>query len=60
MTGQADARVIRVGISVPGVRTLPVDLPTRTVRITGSADPAAVSHRGHHGGHRATTRRSTR
>ena len=59
MTGQADARVIRVGISVPGVRTLPVDLPTRTVRITGSADPAAVIHRGHHG-HRATTRRFPR
>ena len=56
MTAQADARV---GISVPGVRTLLVDLATRTVRITGSADPAAVSHRGHDG-HRATTRRFTR
>jgi len=41
MTAQADARVVSAGISVPGVRTLLVDLATRTVRITGSADPAA-------------------
>ena len=59
MTAQADARVVSAGISVRGVRTLLVDLATRTVRITGSADPAAVSHRGHHG-HRSTTRRFSR
>jgi copper ion binding protein len=44
MTARADARVVSAAISdVPGVRTLRVDLATRTVRVTGSADPAAVT-----------------
>jgi len=44
MTARPDARVVSAAISdVPGVQTLLVDLATRTVRVTGSADPAAVS-----------------
>jgi copper chaperone CopZ len=44
MTARADARVVSASISdVPGVRTLRVDLATRTVRVTGPADPAAVT-----------------
>jgi copper chaperone CopZ len=44
MTARADARIVSASISdVPGVRTLRVDLTTRTVRVTGSADPAAVT-----------------
>jgi len=44
MTARADARVISSRISdVPGVRTLQADLATRTVRVSGSADPDAVT-----------------
>lgn len=43
MIARADARVVSAAISdVPGVRTLRADLATRTVQVTGSADPAAV------------------
>jgi copper chaperone CopZ len=44
MTARADARVVSASISdVPGVRTLRVDLATRTVQVTGAADPAVVA-----------------
>lgn len=44
MTARADARIVSASISdVPGVRTLRVDLASRTVRVTGSPDPAAVT-----------------
>jgi copper chaperone CopZ len=44
MTARADARIVSASISdVPGVRTLRVDLGTRIVRVTGPADPAAVT-----------------
>ena len=44
MTARADARAVSASISdVPGVRTLRVDLATRTVQVTGPADPAAVT-----------------
>jgi copper chaperone CopZ len=44
MTNRADARVVSAAISdVPGVRTLLVDLASSTVRVNGSADPAAVT-----------------
>jgi FtsP/CotA-like multicopper oxidase with cupredoxin domain len=44
MTARADVRAVSASISdVPGVRTLRADLATRTVRVTGPADPAAVT-----------------
>jgi copper ion binding protein len=44
MTTRADARVVSASISdVPGVRTLLVDLAARTVRVSGPADPVAVT-----------------
>jgi FtsP/CotA-like multicopper oxidase with cupredoxin domain len=44
MSARADARVISSCISdVPGVQTLQADLVTRTVQVTGSANPAAVT-----------------
>jgi copper chaperone CopZ len=44
MTGRADVRAISACISdVPGVQTLRADLASRTVRVTGPADPAAVT-----------------
>jgi copper chaperone CopZ len=44
MTTRADARAVSTSISdIPGVRTHPGDLTTRTVRVTGSADPGAVT-----------------
>lgn len=44
MTARQDVRAISAVISdVPGVRTLRADLATRTVQVTGPADPAAVT-----------------
>jgi FtsP/CotA-like multicopper oxidase with cupredoxin domain len=44
MSARADARAISNCISdVPGVQTLEADLATRTVQVTGPADPAAVA-----------------
>ena len=44
MSSRRDVRAISARISdVPGVRTLQVDLATRTVQVTGSADPVAVT-----------------
>ena len=44
MSARADARVISRRISdVPGVRTLRADLATRSVQVSGSADPDAVA-----------------
>jgi copper chaperone CopZ len=44
MSARADARAISSRISdVPGVQTLQADLATRTVQVTGSADPVAVT-----------------
>ena len=44
MSARADARAISSRISdVPGVQTLQADLATRTVQVTGPADPAAVN-----------------
>ena len=44
MTSRRDVRAISARISdVPGVQTLQADLAARTVRVTGPADPAAVT-----------------
>jgi FtsP/CotA-like multicopper oxidase with cupredoxin domain len=44
MSARADARAISSRISdVPGVQTLQADLTTRTVHVTGSADPVEVA-----------------
>ncbi len=44
MTARADVRAISASISdVPGVQTLQADLATRTVQVTGPADPVAVT-----------------
>ena len=44
MTGRADVRAVSACINdVAGVRTVQADLATRTVRVTGPADPAAVA-----------------
>jgi copper chaperone CopZ len=44
MTAREDARTISTRISdVPGVHTLEADLATRTVRVTGPADPDVVT-----------------
>jgi FtsP/CotA-like multicopper oxidase with cupredoxin domain len=44
MTARQDVRTISASISdVPGVQTLQADLATRTVQVTGSAHPAAIT-----------------
>ena len=44
MTSRQDVRAVSARISdVPGVQTLQADLATRTVWVTGPADPAAVT-----------------
>ncbi|MGY1643702.1 multicopper oxidase domain-containing protein [Geodermatophilus sp. SYSU D00703] len=44
MTARPDVRAISASISdVPGVQTLQADLATRTVQVTGPADPAAIT-----------------
>ena len=43
MSGRASVRAISARVSdVPGVRTVEARLDTGTVRVTGTADPAAV------------------
>ncbi|MFD2091893.1 multicopper oxidase domain-containing protein [Blastococcus deserti] len=44
MTSRQDVRAVSARINdVPGVQTLQVDYATRTVRVTGPADPTAVT-----------------
>ena len=44
MTARQDVRTVSAWISdVPGVQTLEADLGTRTVHVSGPADPAAVT-----------------
>ncbi len=44
MTARPDVRAISASISdVPGVQTLEADLGTRTVHVSGPADPGAVT-----------------
>ena len=55
MTSRRCVRAISARISdVPGVRTVEACLPTRTVRITGTADPAAVQTAIRAAGHEIT------
>ena len=44
MTQRQDVRTVSASISdVPGVQTLEADLGTRTVHVSGPADPGAVT-----------------
>jgi copper chaperone len=55
MTNRRCVRAISACISdVPGVRTVEARLDTRTVRVTGTADPAAVRSAIRAAGHHAT------
>ena len=55
MTNRRCVRAISALISdVPGVRTVEVWLATRTVRVTGTADPAAVQAAIRAAGHEIT------
>ena len=55
MTNRRCVRAISACISeVPGVRTVEARLATRTVRVTGTADPAAVRSAIRAAGHQAT------